>query len=78
MMKQKNLIYYYFYYHLNYDFPAKEVVNAVENHDYETFYKLQQKWGELYMPNSFFDGNDDIEINEFTFNMIDFAEYECG
>lgn len=69
---------YYFYYHLNKDFPADEVIRAVENHDYETFRKLQQKWGEFYMPNRFFRGDKEIEINEDTFNTIDYAEYECG
>ena len=30
------------------------------------------------MPNKFFRGDKEIEINEDTFNTIDYAEYECG
>lgn len=77
-MNKTETVDYYFYWHLNYDFPAKEVVKAVENHDYETFCKLQQQWGEFYMPNSFFYGKKMIQIDKYTFNMIDYAEYECG
>ena len=68
----------FFYYHLNENFPADEVVKAVENHDYETFCSVQKEWGEFYMPNKFFRGDKEIEINEDTFNTIDYAEYECG
>lgn len=71
-------VYYYFYWHLNDKFPAAEVVKAVENHDYETFCKLQKAWGEFYMPNSFFDGEEEFVINKNTFRLIDYAEYECG
>ena len=69
---------YYFYWHLNKDFPADKVVKTIEQHDYETFYKLQQEWGEFYMPNHFFDGDDCVEIDENSFLTIDYAEYECG
>ena len=69
---------YYFYWHLNKDFPADEVVKAVKRHDYETFRKLQQEWGEFYMPNEFSNGNDYVEIDEDSFFTIDHAEYECG
>ena len=71
-------VYYYFYWHLNNDFPADKVVKAVESHDYETFKKLQRKWGEFYMPNHFLIGDEYVEINENTFAAIDRAEYECG
>lgn len=71
-------VYYYFYWHLNENFPANEVVKAVENHNYEAFCKLQQEWGNFYMPNSFFYRGICIEINEETFDLIDYAEYECG
>lgn len=72
------MINYYFYWHLNDKFPANKVIDAIKNHDYGTFYKLQQQWGEFYMPNHYFNGDDIVEINKDNFNLIDYSEYECG
>lgn len=64
---------YFFHHHLNADFPVDEIINAIEDHDYKKFSQLQRKWGELYLPNYFLRGEDQIEINEDTFGMIDYA-----
>ncbi len=69
---------YYFYYHLNPEFPKEDVIVAISNKDYNKFVELREKWGDFYMPNVFYFNDTHIEIDEESFCAIDYAEYECG
>ncbi len=78
---------YYFYYHLNPEFPADEIVNYINEKDYDNFIEAYHKWGDFYLPPyavACAEG-DDIErfvcvdiTDEHNFKMITYCEYECG
>lgn len=84
---------YDFYWHLNPNFPAEEIVKAINNKDYEQFMKYYEKWtaigkkqGALYLPDeaSVCAGEDYKHmvttniLNKNNFNQITHCEYECG
>ena len=80
---------YYFYHHLNKEFPRKTILEAIENKDFNTFIQFYHDWdfkdSLVYLP-------DDISLfcnEEFIgslsgiwrkdiFELIDSADYECG
>ena len=84
---------YYFYWHLNPNFPAKEIMEAINNKDYEKFMKYYKEWtvigkkqGMLYLQD---DASVCVEkdyehmvttyiLNKHNFMQITHCEYECG
>ena len=79
---------YYYYYHLNPDFPKEEIKKAINSHDYTTFMKFYNQWKNddlYYLPDVAFiyDEIDDKGgylniLDEQNFNLITDCEYECG
>ena len=77
---------YYFYYHLNDNFPKEEVISCIKNKDFDGFIKLYKKWGKFYLPqNAFVTAGEDYEhvvstdvTNKLNFLEITDYEYECG
>lgn len=82
---------YYFYHHLDKEFPKSKVLQAIENKDFETFNSLHDEWyfkhNLTYLPSAIclFNETKDEPIGivngiwlKDIFELIDFAEYECG
>ena len=84
---------YYFYWHLNSDFPAKEIMETIKNKDHEGFMKYYLQWtrigekqGVVYLPSeAFVCAGEDYEHCVYTnilaksnFEQITHCEYECG
>lgn len=84
---------YNFYWHLNLDFPAKEIVEAINSKNFEKFMKYYKEWtaigkkqGVIYLPDdAFVYAGEDYEhmvttniLNKYNFMQITHCEYECG
>ena len=82
---------YYFYHHLDSDFPKVDVMAAIENKDFATFSRIYSDWefknNLIYLPDFMFIWNDtrDMAFGEVSgiwlkelFDLIDAADYECG
>ena len=80
---------YYFYHHLNPNFPKNEICKAIHKKDFKTFKKYYDEWSKkdiLYLPSTAFvtaAGNYEHSVyasilDEFNFNQITHCEYECG
>lgn len=82
---------YYFYHHLSKDFPASRALEAIEEKDFETFSAIYDEWyfkhNLTYLPSSIclFNETKNESIGTVSgiwlkdiFELIDFAEYECG
>lgn len=82
-------IIYFWYHHLNPEVDKKEIVKAINNHDWKTF-KKWLKWQEeqnvkgfIYFPDSASvyindDYYGEVLINEQTFDLIMDNDCECG
>lgn len=82
---------YYFYYHLDPEFPKSNILRAIEEKDFETFRPIYDEWeyshNLCYLPSHVCLTNetkdtpigsvDGIWLKDI-FELIDFAEYECG
>lgn len=82
---------YFFYHHCDDAFPASAALKAIEEKDFESFCKIYDKWeyvhNLVYLPDSLFivdEATDEIIgtvsgmwIKDI-FELVDFAEYECG
>ena len=84
---------YCFYWHLNPNFPAQEIIEAINDKDYEKFMKYYEEWntigkkqGMLYLPDdASVCAEKDYEhmvttniLNKHNFMQITHCEYECG
>ena len=82
---------YYFWYHLDREFPKSKVLKAIEEKDFAAFCAIYNDWyfkhNLTYMPDyiHIFDEDKDESIGAVSgiwlkdiFELIDFAEYECG
>ena len=82
---------YFFFHHCNEAFPASTALKAIEEKDFVAFSEIYNKWeyvhNLVYLPDSLFivdEATDEIIgtvsgmwIKDI-FELVDFAEYECG
>ena len=84
---------YYFYWHLNPEFPVNEIVEAIKNKDHAKFMKYYLQWtrigekqGICYLPSeASVNAGEDYEhfvstdiLQKSNFEQITHCEYECG
>ena len=84
---------YYFYWHLNPKFPAKEIMKAIQEKNYETFMAYYNQWlrtglaqNVTYLPSeAYVSVGEDYEhivttniLEKNNFMQITHCEYECG
>lgn len=80
-------LHYHFWHHMNDEFPADEIQNALDNHEFAAFKKYYMYWTADYLPCEVWIIYRDEHVGncflhcdymEELFNNITFAEYECG
>lgn len=84
---------YYFYHHMNQDFPREAAQQAIEHGDWETFHEIQKRFecggseceGIAYLPREAcvaagdkVVGTLDVTYKPEVFSLITYAESECG